>query len=159
MTFLSHYGIISTHFAKQRDLFDVQVLLPTGLFDRTAAKVSFCPHFSDFLIGIFTDSEAIISLTKGRLILICLTNFITCSMEVLLNAVRSLNRPKSVLVVGIVCGFLIRSIWAWFVWPISKTLPFLFICFPLSTFVGCIIYFFIYRSAIKKEAEKLTIEN
>ena len=115
--------------------------------------------FSDCLIGIFTDSEAIISLTKGRLILICLTNFITCSMEVLLNAVRSLNRPKSVLVVGIVCGFLIRSVWAWFVWPISKTLPFLFICFPLSTFVGCIIYYFIYKGAMKKETKKLIREN
>ena len=32
-------------------------------------------------------------------------------------------------------------------------------CKELSTFVGCIIYYFIYRSAIKKEAEKLTIEN
>ena len=73
--------------------------------------------------------------------------------QLLLNGVRSLNRPKSVLVVGIVCGFLIRSIWAWFVWPISKTLPFLFICFPLSTFVGCIIYYFIYKGAMKKETK------
>ena len=106
---------------------------------------------SDILIGIFTDSAAVLELTKGRLILICLTNFITCAMELFANAVRSLKRPKCVMVVGLICGFLIRSLWAWFIWPSCKTVPFLFICLPLSTLVGCIIYFFIYQNAIKKE--------
>ena len=111
---------------------------------------------SDPLIGIFTDSEAVVALTKERLILICLTNFITCIMEVLMNGVRALKRPKCVLVIGILCGFLIRSGWAWFVWPNWKTVYFLFICLPFSTLVGSVIYFFIYRSAVKREAALAT---
>ncbi len=103
------------------------------------------------LIGIFTDSDAVLHLTKQRLVLVCLTNFITCAMEVLLNAVRALRRPRCVLVVGLLCGFLIRSLWAWVVWPSHKTISFLFVCLPLSTFVGSIIYLFVYRDAIKKE--------
>ena len=106
---------------------------------------------ADPLIGIFTDNETIVTLTKGRLVLICLTNFITCTMEVLMNAVRSLKRPRCVLVIGIICGFMIRSFWSWFAWPLCKTIPFLFICLPLSTFVGSIIYFAIYKSAFKAE--------
>jgi putative MATE family efflux protein len=106
---------------------------------------------ADPLIGIFTDSEAIVALTKGRLVLICLTNFITCAMEVLMNAVRALKRPRCVLVIGLTCGFAIRSLWAWFVWPHWKTIPFLFVCLPLSTLVGSIIYLFFYRDAMKKE--------
>ena len=105
------------------------------------------------LIGIFTDSEAVIALTKGRLVLICLTNFITCTMEVLMNAVRALKRPRCVLVVGLICGFMIRSFWSWFAWPHWKTMPFLFLCLPLSTFVGSFIYGFIYKSAFKKEKQ------
>jgi putative MATE family efflux protein len=112
---------------------------------------------SDLLIGIFTDSEAVVELAKDRLILVALTNFITCSMEVFMNAARSLKRPNSALVVGISCGFFIRSFWSWFVWPCHKTVTFLFICLPLSTLVGCIIYFAVYRYALKKERSAVTV--
>lgn len=107
--------------------------------------------FSNALIGIFTDSEEIVQMTKGRLILVALTNFITCASEILSNSVRALKRPRVLLVIGLICGFMIRSFWAWFVWPFCKTLPFLFICFPLSTLVGAVVYFFVYRYAVKKE--------
>ena len=107
--------------------------------------------FSDVLIGIFTDSDAVIELTKGRLFVCALTNFITCTMEVFSNSVRALKRPRVLLYVGLLCGFMIRSFWAWFVWPVYKTLPFLFICFPLSTLIGTIIYLFVYKKAIKME--------
>ena len=124
-------------------LYCVSVTMLIGVF------VVLC---ANALIGIFTDSDAVVVLTKGRLILICLTNFITCAMEVLMNAVRALKRPRCVLVVGLICGFAIRSGWSWFVWPVCKTIPFLFVCLPLSTFVGSIIYALIYRNAIKREA-------
>ncbi len=113
--------------------------------------------FSDALIGIFTDSEAVVALTKGRMVLLCLTNFITSSMEIFMHAIRALKRPKSIWIVGFFCGFLIRSFWAWFAWPICKTIPFLFICLPLSTFVGGLVYFCIYKDAIKKESIKNAI--
>lgn len=112
---------------------------------------------SDPLIGIFTDSAEVVELTKGRLVLICLTNFITCTMEVLMNAVRALKRPKFVMVVGLICGFMIRSCWSWFVWPHWKTMPFLFLCLPLSSLVGSIIYYFIYCGAIKRQEQLLSL--
>ena len=105
---------------------------------------------SNIVVGIFTDSSAVVELAKGRLVILCLTNFITCAAEVFGNSVRALKRPNTLLVVGITCGFLIRSGWAWFVWPACKTLPFLFVCFPLSTLAGGMIYFLVYRKALKK---------
>jgi putative MATE family efflux protein len=149
----SAVGIMISQNFGARKISRIKKTMNIGMLYCTALSMLigiFVVAFSDFLIGIFTDNEVIVSLTNGRLILICLTNFITCAMEVFMNAVRSLKRAKSVLVVGITCGFLIRSLWAWLIWPISKTIPFLFICFPMSTAVGCIIYFFIYRNAIKK---------
>ena len=106
---------------------------------------------SNVLIGFYTDSDAIVALTKGRLVLICLTNFVTCTMEVFSNSVGALKRPNTLLVVGVTCGFAVRSAWAWFVWPLCPTLPFLFVCFPLSTLIGGIIHFSVCRRAIRRE--------
>jgi hypothetical protein len=39
--------------------------------------------------------------------LLALTNFVTCMMEVFSNSVRALKRPKYLLIVGVLCGFLI----------------------------------------------------
>ena len=106
--------------------------------------------FSTAILGIFTDSSAVIELAKQRFILLSFTNFITCASEVMSNAVRALKRPRSLMVVGLVCGLIIRGVWPYLVWPNFASIPMLFICFPASTFVGCIIYSVVYRSAMKE---------
>ena len=106
--------------------------------------------FSTVILGIFTDSDAVIELAKQRFILLSFTNFITCASEVMSNAVRALKRPRSLMIVGFVCGLVIRGVWPYFVWPLFGTIPMLFICFPISTFVGCVIYSVVYRGAMKE---------
>ena len=106
--------------------------------------------FSTAILGIFTDSSAVIELAKQRFILLSFTNFITCASEVMSNAVRALKRPRSLMVVGLVCGLIIRGAWPYLVWPNFASIPMLFICFPASTFVGCIIYSVVYRGAMKE---------
>ena len=106
---------------------------------------------ADVFIGIFTDSNAIVELTKDRLILVALTNFITTNMEIFSNSVRALKRPRVLFVVGVTCGLSIRAGWALFIWPLCGTLPFLFICFPLSTFVGTIIHAVVTKKSITRE--------
>ena len=113
--------------------------------------------FSTAILGIFTDSDAAIELAKQRFILLSFTNFITCASEVMSNAVRALKRPRSLLAVGLVCGLLIRSVWTYFVWPALGTIPMLFICFPLSTLVGCVIYAVVYRGAMREIRKELAV--
>ena len=113
--------------------------------------------FSTAIFGIFTDSGAVVELAKQRFILLTFTNFITCASEVMSHAVRSLKRPRSLLLVGLVCGFIIRGVWAYFVWPMIETIPMLFICFPLSTFIGCVIYSVFYRSAMTEAKRDLSV--
>lgn len=106
--------------------------------------------FANFILGIFTDSDIVIGLAKERFIFVSFTNFITCTSEVYSNAVRALKRARTLMTVGFVCGFVVRSGWAWFVWPLFKNITFLFVCLPLSTFIGCIMYSFSYRSAMRE---------
>ena len=116
----------------------------------------FLTLFADFILGIFTDSEAVISLAKERFILLTFTNFITCTSEVYSNTVRVLKRQRSLTTVGFVCGFAIRSGWALLIWPLYKTIPFLFVCLPLSTFVGCLIYRHSYKKGMTDAYANLT---
>lgn len=105
---------------------------------------------ANLILGIFTDSDAVVELAKQRFILLSFTNFITCTSEVYSNAVRALKRPRSLMAVGFVCGLVIRGVWPYTVWQLAKTIPMLFICFPASTLVGCVIYNFVYRGAMKE---------
>lgn len=108
---------------------------------------------SGIALDMLADSQAVIELAKERLYFVTLTNFITSTMEIFSNSVRSLKRPRFLLIVGIICGFLIRGCWTWFVWPLRKTITFLFVCLPLSTFVGSLIHYVVYRKAVKREEE------
>ena len=138
----------------------VPKIMNTAVSYLTAVIIAFScvlTLFSTAILGIFTDSDAAIELAKQRFILLTFTNFITCASEVMSNAVRALKRPRSLLLVGLVCGLIIRGAWAYFVWPALGTIPLLFICFPLSTFVGCVIYAVVYRGAIKEIKEDLTV--
>ena len=138
----------------------VPKIMNTAVSYLTAVIIAFScvlTLFSTAILGIFTDSDAVIELAKQRFILLTFTNFITCASEVMSNAVRALKRPRSLLLVGLVCGLIIRGAWAYFVWPALGTIPMLFICFPLSTFVGCVIYAVVYRGAMKEIKEDLTV--
>ena len=99
--------------------------------------------------GIMSENSNVIELAMGRCVLVCLTNFITCEMEIFSNALRALKRPNWMLLVGVVCGFGIRTAWTLLVWPLYPEFFFLFICLPLSTFVGTLIFIAPYINAMK----------
>lgn len=109
----------------------------------------------DAVLGLLTESAAVIELAKGRMILTCLTNFITCASVAMGSAVRALKKPYILLVAGIVGGFAVRSFWTWFAWPLVGGVPFLFIALPLSTFVALIMYAVVYFRAMKEHERDL----
>ena len=98
------------------------------------------------MLRILSDSDAVIAIARDRMTLLCLTYFVTSIMEIFAFSLRALKRQKSTMVVGAVCGFGIRCLWRFFVWPIKPTLPLLFACYPVSAFVAIIIYLFVYKN-------------
>ena len=96
-------------------------------------------------------SDNIDSIARDRMTLLCLTYFVTSIMEIFAFSLRALKRQKSTMVVGAVCGFGIRCLWRFFVWPIKPTLTLLFACYPVSAFVAIIIYLFVYKNTQKVE--------
>ena len=113
---------------------------------------------SDLLLGIMTDSEVIISYAKQRMVLLCLTYFITSIMEVFSFSLRSLGKVSDTVVVGFITGFLGRIAWVKFVWPLKKTLGTLYLVFPISAMVAIAMYIVAMIFALKGLEKKLKPE-
>jgi Na+-driven multidrug efflux pump len=105
--------------------------------------------FAEPMLRIMSNDSAVIGIAKERMILLCLTYFVTTIMEVLAFSLRALKREKSTMVVGAISGLGFRCLWTLFVWPLMPTLPVLYSCFALSALLAIIIYLFVYRSVIK----------
>ena len=105
--------------------------------------------FADPLLSVLSDDLAVIDIAKDRLTLLCLTYFVTSIMEVFSFSLRALKRQSSTMIVGAICGFGIRAIWAYFIWPLNKTLSMLFACYAVSAAVAIVIYLFVYIRAMR----------
>jgi Na+-driven multidrug efflux pump len=108
------------------------------------------------MLGILSDDPNVIAIAKDRMTLLCLTYFVISIMEVFSFSLRALKRQKSTMVVGAICGFGIRCLWCWLVWPLHPTLSMLFACYAISGFVAIAIYLFVYRDALKSFTAKNT---
>lgn len=116
--------------------------------------------FAEPMLYIMTSSPDIVAIAKGKMIFLCLTYFITSIMEVLSSTIRALGRVKTTMVVGFICGLLIRCLWTYLVFPLNKNLGFLFVAYSVSAFVASLIYMVVYFITIKKleAATEMTLE-
>lgn len=105
--------------------------------------------FAEPMLSLLSDSESVIAIARDRMLFLCLTYFITSIMEVLSFSLRAINRQVSTMIVGAICGFGIRCLWRYFVWPLNPSLSMLFACYAVSAFVAIIIYLFVCKSALK----------
>jgi Na+-driven multidrug efflux pump len=106
--------------------------------------------YAEPMLGLLSDSKAVIEIAKDRMTFLCLTYFITSIMEVFAFSLRAIGHQVSTMVVGLICGFGIRCFWRYFVWPVKPTLSLLFSCYAVSALVAILIYLFVYRSALRK---------
>ena len=107
---------------------------------------------SEPLLDIMTDSPSVIKIGQEQLRVVCLTHFITSIMEVLSFSLRALKRPNCTMVVGFICGFGIRSLWATVIWNLlGRTVTVLFFAYSVSAFCAAVIYAVIFVRAMKQE--------
>lgn len=112
--------------------------------------------FAEPMLSLLSDSRAVIEIAKDRMTFLCLTYFITTIMEVFSFSLRSVKYQRSTMIVGFACGFCIRCLWRYFVWPSNPTLSMLFASYAVSAFIAIIIYLFVYRHALKSLRRELS---
>ena len=106
--------------------------------------------FAKPLLGIMTENSNVIEIAKDKMILLCLTYFVTSIMEVYSFSLRAMGNPNITMIAGGICGLGIRGFWAWFVWPLYPTLSVVFQSYAVSAFIAIIIYVCVYESMMKK---------
>ncbi|MBQ8567335.1 MAG: MATE family efflux transporter [Clostridia bacterium] len=102
------------------------------------------------MLGIMTDSERVIDLARSKMMVLCLTYFITSIMEVFSFSLRALHRANETTVVCFICGFLIRVLWVYVCVPYNPNLAMIYLSYPISTLIAIIIYAFVYRNTLKR---------
>jgi len=130
----------------------IRKTVKTSVLYSTAVSLSLGIIFiiiAEQLLSIMTDTPEVIEIAKDRMTLLCLTYFVTSIMEVLSLTLHALRRQKNVLMVCVICGFGVRSCWAWFVWPLHPTLSMLFASYTVSAFIAIILYVIMYRKAMR----------
>lgn len=98
---------------------------------------------SDVMLGMLSDNDNVIAIARDKMVMLCLTYFITSIMEILSFSLRAMKMPNATMIVGGICGLGIRGLWAWFIWPMHPTLSVLFLSYPVSAFAAIIIYLLI----------------
>ncbi len=96
-----------------------------------------CLLFADGILSLFVDTalpEAplIIAAAKERNSVVLSFYFLCGIMEVLTGHLRGRGCSITPMISSLVCSCFLRVLWVWFVFPLSHTLSFLFLCFPIS---------------------------
>ena len=137
----------------------VKKTVSVSLIYVTVASLSLGAVFvilSSYLLGFMTDSQAVIAIGKEQLTVVCLTHFVTSIMEVFSFSLRALKRPNCTMVVGFICGFGIRALWATVIWKhLGGSIGTLFLAYVVSAGSAAIIYAVIYARTVKTKRQKI----
>lgn len=107
------------------------------------------------VLGLMTSSHEVLEIAREKLFVLCLTYFITSIMEVFSFSLRAMRSNTITLIVGFVCGLLIRSGWVLLVWERCQRIGVLYLSYGVSALAAAIIYFFYYRYKSKNLEKEL----
>ena len=78
------------------------------------------------------EGAAVLAAARERNSIVLTTYFICGIMEVLTGHLRGRGCSITPMISSLVCSCLMRLLWVWFVFPHAPSLPFLFLCYPIS---------------------------
>ena len=78
------------------------------------------------------EGAAVLAAARERNSIVLTTYFICGIMEVLTGHLRGRGCSITPMISSLICSCLMRLLWVWFVFPHAPSLPFLFLCYPIS---------------------------
>jgi Na+-driven multidrug efflux pump len=101
--------------------------------------------FAEPLCGLITNSPEVIAIAKERMILLCLTFFLTSIMEILSASLTALGFYKNNLFVGFLIGLCTRAAYVFFIWPSLGSLGTLYAVVPITSLMASLEYIIVLR--------------
>lgn len=119
-----------------------------------AAAAALMTLFPAFVIGIFNDSPDVIAVGRNILLINTWSYLIYTVSDIYLSCTRGMGKSMGITMMNIAAIITPRLIWIWFFFPMSRTIEFLYLCYPISYFISAvaqIIYFKIARRKVDKQ--------
>lgn len=100
------------------------------------------------LSSLMSDDPEVIRFSQQKMIIISSTYFICGINDVLCAAMRSMGRPITATICGLIFLCILRFLWVYFVFPLVKSLTFLYLVWPIgwALSICTIIFFYIHRA-------------
>ena len=89
-------------------------------------------RFGPTLLGIYCTDPHVIEMGMVRLSIICGTYFLCGVMDTFVGGLRGMGNSLVPMFLYISGAVVLRIIWIYGVFPLNRTLPFLYLCWPLS---------------------------
>ena len=139
--------------------------LPRVLKDSLILETLFCLgigaiayFFGPMIIGIYSTDKTVINYGMEVLSLTTLTYFLCGYMDCLPGAMRGLGYSSVPMILSIVGTVGSRILWIYFVFPLHRTMRFLFVNYPVSWLFTCIMqvicYVIIKKIMAKKQEDR-----
>lgn len=135
-----------------KDFSRVTKIIRVGSLYATALSLILGVSFvlgSRWMLDLMTDSPAVIEIAREKMIVLCLTYFITSIMEVHSFSLNAMQRSHITALVCLICGLAIRSAWVFFVAPLHNSIGMIYLSYPVSAFIAVVIYFFACSAAVR----------
>lgn len=117
--------------------------------------------FPKQVIGIFNNDPAVLKVGRTILLINTWGYLLNAFSDVLINCVKGMGRSIGPTIMNITANMLPRVLWVLLVFPMHRTIEWLYVCFPVSwliSSVGLVIYYTSVRKKLDKELALETVQ-
>lgn len=110
--------------------------------------------FPKQVIGIFNNDPAVLKIGRTILLINTWGYLLNAFSDVLINCVKGMGRSIGPTIMNITANMLPRVLWVLLIFPMHRTIEWLYVCFPVSwliSSVGLVIYYICVRKKLDRE--------
>ena len=104
-------------------------------------------------IRIFNDNPEVIKVGSRILLIMCWSYLIYMISDIFINCSRGFGRSLGVTIMNVIGMIVPRLIWVWFLFPMCRTIEFLFLCYPFS-YIFSSAFQVVYYIRLRKKMDK-----
>ena len=128
-------------------------MIITTIFGATIG--AFSAIFSGELSSIMSTTPEVIMYSQQKMIIVSSTYFICGINEVFSGTLRGLGKPLVPTISTLIFMFFLRIFWVRFIFPLCKTLTFLYLVWPIGWTLCIIVALIVLVPTIKKIEKNL----
>lgn len=117
--------------------------------------------FPNQVIGIFNNDPAVLKVGRNILLINTWGYLLNAFSDVLINCVKGMGKSIGPTIMNITANMLPRVLWTLLIFPMHRTIEWLYICFPVSwliSSVALVIYYICVRRKLDRELKLETAQ-